>query len=422
MARRNAHQTVFATFAAVIGVLITFKLMSMVGRNRSEEVFSGELPDIELRHVSPQELFEEFAAGKDRPGFRRQAHAPQTWDDISLRVYWHGGEKLQVMDCLIDGNEIEHIAKGFFTNPGRRRPVDDLPPDWFPWERDADDSPWRVPDWWAPNPAGVGSYYVTPIEGGYLFGAYLHYHPATGRAHLWQFKRRGIQPPPLSRGELVVDYLASNISNTLRQDQHPHIEGWYDAPGLDPRTLGLPEEMIPPGVTRIDALLFPWKKEPQRFRYFMRIHGLDSARAYELISEIAMRPLAPDTPPPVKRWAFALPATAVGGELPVWFAPHAGPRWGYALARPGTGRVDRGRWAAYDAEREQLFVWDWDYGEPQPASADLFAPPATDAVDSDPGREQQLDRARAGEGEHGAEEPASRQPEEDEAPEQDPGE
>ncbi|MFW5752502.1 MAG: hypothetical protein ACOCYV_00480 [Planctomycetota bacterium] len=280
MARRNAHQTVFATFAAVIGVLITFKLMSMVGRNRSEEVFSGELPDIELRHVSPQELFEEFAAGKDRPGFRRQAHAPQTWDDISLRVYWHGGEKLQVMDCLIDGNEIEHIAKGFFTNPGRRRPVDDLPPDWFPWERDADDSPWRVPDWWAPNPAGVGSYYVTPIEGGYLFGAYLHYHPATGRAHLWQFKRRGIQPPPLSRGELVVDYLASNISNTLRQDQHPHIEGWYDAPGLDPRTLGLPEEMIPPGVTRIDALLFPWKKEPQRFRYFMRIHGLDSARAY----------------------------------------------------------------------------------------------------------------------------------------------
>ena len=46
---------------------------------------------------------------------------------------------------------------------GRMRPVDDMPPSWWPWDREDPEAPWRIPDWWQPNEGGYALSYTQPF-------------------------------------------------------------------------------------------------------------------------------------------------------------------------------------------------------------------------------------------------------------------
>lgn len=388
MARRNAQQTLFATVALVIGVWATFQLMSLVTWRRSETEFAPELPDIEVRGLSPEELFERHGGDADRPGFRRRASDPKTWADIYLRLYGAEGEYVKLQRCTIDADEVEQVSRRLLSQPARRRAIDDRPPAWFPLVTDQDD-PWRVPEWWHPPRDGISTYHWQH-HAPFTVGQYLHYDPATRLMHLWEFKRKGLTPPQRASRTLMLDYLVVNLSAALRRDQTPHVEGWYDIAGRSARSIGLPEEMLPPGLHAIDGLLFPWQTpdapEGNRYRYFLRLHGLSLDDALRLAGEVPLRPLADDQPPPLDDWSFALAEGPDGQYAPSWFDPGPGPRFAFSLARPGSGQVERGRWLAQDRVSGHIYVWDWHFSHPRDPQADLWltAPPADDASQDNP--------------------------------------
>ncbi len=375
MARRNAQQTLFATIALVIGLWATFQLMSLVAWRRGEREFAPDLPDIEVRGVSPAELFERYGGGEDRPGFRRRQSDPRSWDDIYLRLYGSEGEYVKLQRCTIDADEVEQVNRGLFSQAARRRSFDDRPPSWFPHVADPGD-PWRVPEWWDPPGQGQSTYHWQH-HAPFTIGQYLHYDPATRLMHIWEFKRRGLEPPRRPDHVLMLDYLVVNLSAALRRDQSPHVEGWYDIAGRNARTIGLPADMLPSGLHTIDALLFPWQTpdapEGNRYRYFIRLHGMSLDDALALAAEVPMRPLADDQPPPVDAWHFALAEGPDGRSAPPWFDPGPGPRYAFVLVRPGSGRVERGRWLAQDRVSGHVYVWDWHFSQPRDPQADLWA-------------------------------------------------
>lgn len=382
MARRSPAQNLFLVCVVIAGIWLTALLLKHLQQTGSRDL-ERELPDFTIEHATPERLYGEFAAATGRSGFkpRGTGSEPKTWTDISLRLYARDGEYLKLLACTIDAAEVETSNPSLFAAAGRRRSRDDLPPAWWPWERDRAGSPWRVCPWWQPGPDGIGAYHFA-LQGGFWIGEYLHYDPASRRLHLWETKRRQVSPPTVEG--LTADLLAASIAAALKRSEHPlDRHGWFDAPGLTPDDLGFPANRLPAGLHRLDARVFPWRgpgEAGRRDRYLLRLHGLDEAAAASLCQDLDMRPLPDDAPPPWQTWAFAAPE----GGAPAWFAPGPGPRRAYVLRRPGSGRCDRGRWAAYDRAQGCLCLWDWAWGEPQAPEADLTVVPARDLPQTGP--------------------------------------
>jgi hypothetical protein len=164
------------------------------------------------------------------------------------------------------------------------------------------------------------------------------------------------------------------VSRLLIRRQHPPVAGdWLHVPALDATEPELAEIPLPPGIASIATLLRP---HATAHRYLLALRGIDEAAALRVLMDQPAHPLPDDDPPPIERWAFALPEPA-DLQPPGWFAPGPGRRWMHCLVLPGSGALRAGRWAAWDRSARTLYLWDWTDTDPRPSTAALAAiPPA----------------------------------------------
>lgn len=334
------------------GIWIGYSVMRYE-REQDKRELERELPDLELVGLSKEELYarEDF---KPHPGM------PQSWDDIHLRLYAEpGGIFLKFLRCTMSPTEVEPTNPAAFqAGMFRRRETDELPPAWWPGMGDpVDDPAWAIPEWWRPESgSGIGSWWAVP-DRDTVIGAYLHYDPENNLLHYWEWRRQHerVTPPSGLEDQPVVDRIATALSRELAGEGHPVVHGdWLEALELRGARIAALGPDMPRGLTSVDALLRP----KQAMRYLLALHGIDRAAAEALLSDLPMRPVEPDSPPPAADWDFALPTASEAG-LPPWFDPATGPRWRYELRRPGSGVLDEARWAAWDATERTLYVWDW---------------------------------------------------------------
>ena len=363
--KRSPQQTLVTMMVVLGGIWAAFWIYGDQRERRLAELPS-ELPIYEYQNLSDEELYA-------KPQFQRHANAPKTWADISLRSYAEkDGTWVKFLRCTIDQDEVERTNPDAFRDDvSRWREVDEQPPAWWPGQKadaseaaaiggdtaDATAANWAVPSWWAPSTDGIGTWWARPAQDT-VVGLYLHYDPATRLMHVWEWRRQqaDVTSPIDMTAEPVADLIASALAHDLAKDGHPVNWGdWLHSPDfpLYKARRYLPD--LPQSVTRIDALLRPLKD----MRYLLALHGISQAEAEVILGGVAVRPSPADSPPPVTEWAQALPQEDGEGVLPRWFAPGDGPRWEYALQRPGSGRVDAGRWAGYDAAKQILYIWDW---------------------------------------------------------------
>lgn len=343
--RRSPGQTVFLAAVVVTGILIGTGLWRQA-QERAAVRAAAELPDLELRDLSADELFA-------REDFRGHAHSPRSWDRISLRHYAEpDGSYQRFLRCRIDGDEVPLANRQLMRHPGRRATVDGLPPSWWP---DEPDPPWARPEWWQPAPGGQSLWYAEQLDSGMVLGAFCSYEPDTGWMHYWEWRRPDILPPP-GPDHLHLDELVAQLIRRLVSERHPvDGAGWLRAPGVPASQLALLPAQLPPGLRSIDCWARP---QSQALRWLVALHGLDEEVAAAVLGNLPVAAIADDGAPPVEDWAQALPSEG----LPPWFRVGTGPRWHYLRVQPGTGLPEVGRWAGYDRERRVLFVWDWQDG------------------------------------------------------------
>jgi hypothetical protein len=352
--RRTPLQILVLSVAVGCGVVIGAWAIGWRMARPGSDHGRGAMPDIQLEDATPAQLA--------RLGYRLSGKEPRSWSAISLRAYQDERGTVTLVRCRIDPDE---VAMLFRFPEGSRRPAQDAPPRDWPWGGPGD--PFAVPAWWRPQ--GGQSRIYEHLAGPTAAGLFANYEVATRTLHFWQWLRsdwRVERQSPL-RG-LVADELAMALAEACRSRAPADAQGWLQATALPPAACGLPAGRLPSSVTAIDAALLPLQ---HRHRYLLAVHGLDGAQAAALSGEQPLRALRPDGPPPLPQWGFAaLPGPAP--TLPAWFSPGPGARSAHCLLALGSGRVEAGRWVAYDARSATLFVWDWEGPEAQPAEADLF--------------------------------------------------
>jgi hypothetical protein len=210
-------------------------------------------------------------------------------------------------------------------------------------------------------------------------GRYAHWDAQQGVLHLWLWRRSDWQP---KRSDVLVkavaDEFAARLGERFSGGRDLDAAGWGHASATAVE-LPIAAERQPPGLEAVEALMHPIASAPA---YLLVLHGLDAAAARAVLGDLPMRELAAEGDPPWSAWSFAAPPS------PAMFALGPGPRWGYCLRKLGSGAVERARWAAYDAARHALFVWDWESPEGRPAALDVTqpAPAAAPGGISIPGR------------------------------------
>jgi hypothetical protein len=351
--RRSPLQILVLAGAVACGVVIGAWAIGWRTARPGSEHGRGAMPDIQLEDATPAQLA--------RLGYRLSGKEPRSWSAISLRAFQDERGTVTLVRCHIDADE---VAMLFRFPPGSRRPQSDAPPRDWPWGVPGD--PFAVPAWWRPQ--GGQSRIYEQFAGPTAAGLFANYDAATGILHFWQWLRsdwKVERQSPLQH--LVADELAMALNDACHSRGPVGADGWLHATALPPAACGLPPGRLPASVTSIDVALLPL---PHRHRYLLAVHGLDAGQAADLTGEQPLRALAPDGPPPLARWGFAaLPGSPAA--LPAWFTPGPGTRAGHCLLVLGSGRVEAGRWVAYDAHAATLYVWDWEGPEAQPAQADL---------------------------------------------------
>jgi hypothetical protein len=351
--RRSPLQILVLAAAVGCGVVIGAWAIGWRTARPGAERGRGAMPDIAIEGATPAQLA--------RLGYRLSGKEPRSWSAISLRSFQDERGTVTLVRCRIDPEE---VAMLFRFPEGSRRPAQDAPPGDWPWGGPGD--PFAVPVWW--RPAGSQSRIYEVLAGPSAAGLFANYDPPTRTLHFWQWLRSDWRPgrhsPQLG---LVADELAMALAEACRTRAPAGADGWLQAAAVKPADCGLPAGRLPAGVTAIDAALLPLK---HRHRYLLAVHGLDASQAMALAGEQPLRALAADGPPPLPRWGFAA-APGAPATLPAWFAPGPGPRFAHCLLALGSGRVEAGRWVAYDAQAATLYLWDWEGPEAQPAAADL---------------------------------------------------
>jgi len=352
-ARRSPLQILVLAVAVGCGVVIGAWAIGWRTARSGGDGGRGTMPDFLVEEATPAQLA--------RLGYRLSGKEPRSWSAISLRAYQDERGTVTLVRCHIDPEE---VAMLFRFPEGSRRPAQDAPPRDWPWGAPGD--PFAVPAWWRPH--GGQSRIYERLAGPALAGLFANYEPATRTLHFWQWLRsdwRVVRHSPLQG--LVADELAMALAEVCRGSPPASPDGWLQATALKPSACGLPAGRLPLSVTAIDAAMLPLQ---HRHRYLLAVHGLDAAQAAALAGEQPLRALPADGPPPLPRWGFAaLPGAAAA--LPAWFNPGHGPRFAHCLLALGSGKVEAGRWVAYDAQAATLFVWDWEGPQEQPAEADL---------------------------------------------------
>lgn len=346
MPRRPA-QTMLLTLMVVAGILVGVGLTRRGRAERAGDLPGNAPPDVEIERATAADLV--------RHGFRLSGREPASWRDISLRLSRDGRGSITCLRCIIEADEVDGLLA---WPPGSRRPVASRPPPDWPWG--GTDDRLAVPAWWRPAGGRARCSERPSRDGDAAQGLFASYDPALRLLHLWQWSRAGWlpeRPSPLSVpvADLVVLHLGR--AGVATGDMG---DGWRQVIALPWSALGLPAA----GVTTVSAAFLP---QERRHRYLLALHGLDEDQAWRLAAEQPQHPLPDDGTAPGARWAFALPP----GGLPSWFAAGAGPRRHHALVRIGSGRVDAGRWLAYDRKARVLLVWDWADAEPRDHQADL---------------------------------------------------
>jgi len=355
--RRSPGQVLFVAVLVIGGIWIGLAFVREREAERFERRRDRELPDVHLRGVDA----ETFA--RHPKVFFRGENQPRSWDDIHYRVYLNRDqERIIALRCRIDADE---AARLYDLETGAYNPHAPAPPAHWPWDR-GDDSPFAVPAWW--DPEGPQSLAMLSPAGDdeqgrrAWVGTFVNYDPETRLLHIWHWLRLDWEPPGTGP-EPVLDLVVQALSRRLIANRHPVLgDGWMHAPDLDAVAM-IGDELAP--CRTVDVCLLPGE---ERHRYLVALHGdLDREEARRLIGERPLAELPADAPPPRERWAFALPV-GEGMRPPLWFAPGPGPRWASWRVHPGTGEVDRGRWAAWDDEAAILYVWDWADPAPHPGS------------------------------------------------------
>lgn len=340
-------QRLLVTVTVVAGLLVGLVL---VGRHqlatRAERVVAR--PDLTLEHVA--------AADLARHGFRLSGREPTTWQDISLRLAQDERGGLTCLRCTIEAAEVDKLL----TWPaGSRRPLDIRPPEDWPWGTAGDRL--QVPDWWRPASGRFRLYEQAATDTSPAVGIYACYDSAQRQLHLWQWSRHAWRP---TRSSPLDHPVADGVAQSLLRPEVKAIaltHDWWQVIDQPWSALGLPAS----GATTVTAAFSPLKNH---HRYLLAVRGIDEPQAWRLTAEQPQHPLPDDAPVPLKRWSFAMPP----GGLPAWFTPGAGPRRAHTLVRIGSGRVEAGRWSAYDREAKTLFVWDWADDQTQDTEADCI--------------------------------------------------
>ena len=313
------------------------------------------LPDILLEGVSPAEL--------ERHGFHISGKEPHSWSAISVRVFQDERGTVTFVRCHVAPEEVDAL---FRFPVGSRRPLQDVPPEDWPWGRTAGD-PFAVPAWW--HPTGLRSRIYEHLTGEQSAGLFANYDAATMTLHFWQWMRSDVHPArPAPVALAMADEFATAMEIACRtRPATLGSDGWIRAVGMPPSACGLPPERLPSGLTSIDAALYPVN---HRHRYLLVLHGLTADQAWAVAGEVPLRRLDPDAPPPLGRWGFAA-IPGIPASLPVWFSPGPGQRRAHCLLNLGAATVEAGRWAAYDEHDRALYLWDWAGPESQAPVADL---------------------------------------------------
>ena len=358
--RRTPRQTIYTMIMVVCGVWLGIGLMQTWREGRTKE-FVKQLPDYELVDVSAEELYE-------RAGITPREGDPTSWRHIHMRHYAEDQNGyLKVLRCQLSPEEVEQVNRHIFTAQTRRRTRDDLPPEWWPGQADAE-GPWALPDWWQPSGSQSLTFMEQRPDASWL-AEYINYDPATEWFHLWEFHRYGIDAPASPLEALVADHVVKVVLAQLQAGQHAlSDDGWYRVPEYSVDRLGIAHEHLPAGMSQLSVAIQPAVARVPS--YLLAVHGIKREAVSAFMGELEMRSMPADGAAPTAAWDFTL---GQDQALPSWFDPGAGPRWGHVLVRPGRGTVDAGRWAAYDEARAILFVWNWHSTMPYPASADILS-------------------------------------------------
>ena len=302
-------------------------------------------PNLHLRGATAEEL--------EAARFKGATELP--WSDIYLRLFQDAnGDLIRVMRC-----DIPAEAGAFHIGTRARHPSSDgakTPPPWWPWDRQREEgkprSAFRVPDWF--EPVGDSVFFTERrVPGSDIAweGIYVNYDDEAGRLWLWQWRRNDWQPPQTERITVEpLDALAQGFARLIAV-RHPVAEGgWLRQPGQDIVRSGVPAEVFPAGVTRVDLCLRPQAEGNADHDFLMRLHGVEEADLPLCLRDHPLRALPANAKPPLAAWA--LRAGAASAVVPRWHRP----RWATAVVMPGQNSVHGGRWVAYDRGQKQLLV------------------------------------------------------------------
>ena len=360
--RRTPKQNFFTLMVILVGIWIGTSIVSNQFQDKRDAMELQQRPNLHLRGVTSQEL----------EAARFQGAADFPWSDIYLRLFQESnGDLIRVMRCDIPADAVKSLIK---REPGIRRPSSEQPPPWWPWDRQREEgkpaSAFQVPEWFQPK--GDSAFFTerrVPGSQAAWEGIYVNYEEDIGRLWLWQWRRNDWQPPetPLTTIE-PMDALAQGFGAHLIAIRHPVAEGgWLRQPGQDIARSGVPVEVFPETVTRVDLCLRPRPARQGDHDFLMRLHGVEESDLSFLLRDHPLRALAPDSAAPLDVWSFALPK-----QIPPWFTPGKGPRWATAVVMPGVHTVHSGRWVAYDRAEKQLVVWDWGREAGEDPDADII--------------------------------------------------
>jgi hypothetical protein len=359
--RRTPKQNLFTVMVILIGIWIGTSIVSGEFRSKRDVMEIQQRPNLHLRGATAEEL--------EAARFKGATEFP--WSDIYLRLFQDAnGDLIRVMRCDIPAEAVGFLIK---REPGIRRPTAQTPPPWWPWDRQREEgkprSAFRVPDWF--EPVGDSVFFTERrVPGSDIAweGIYVSYDDEAGRLWLWQWRRNDWQPPQTERITVEpLDALAQGFGSRLIAVRHPVAEGgWLRQPGQDIVRSGVPAEVFPAGVTRVDLCLRPQAEGNADHDFLMRLHGVEEADLPLLLRDHPLRALPANAKPPLAAWAFARPE-----QLPQWFRAGTGPRWATAVVMPGQNSVHGGRWVAYDRGQKQLLVWDWGRDAGKTLAADI---------------------------------------------------
>jgi hypothetical protein len=334
----------------LIGTLVGIVLLRQHDAKRSKERIDADRYEREVQASSPEELA------------RRGLKVDARWKGSSIRdiflreVQVDPRNHVLFMRCSVDPQDIGLIWK---AEPGL------MPgPAPFVWPSGSGTlASLRSPAWWQGE--GEEVWLARPMSektsDGWL-GRRLIYDRKSRTLLLWNFNRTDWQPATVPQAA-PSDTFVRKATAVLAERRFPlSAGGWIIAPGLSPVNLGVG---APVGVESFDLIVLPL---PDRWRFVLRLGGLEESVAAAFIRAENMREIAGNAPLPA--WQHALPPAQ--SEL---LQVGSGRRWQQELSLPGTGERLSGRYAAYDSAAKILVLWDW--VDPLPSKPSRSATGAT---------------------------------------------